>query len=107
MRKICFLLFMAFTIHVSGQENIANQKPLVDEIIGFKLYPNPVYSNVVNITTKNNGTKQIVIYDVFGKIVQKDRIFNQILDISKLVPGIYVIQVTEDKKTIRRKLVVK
>ena len=62
---------------------------------------------MVYVTTENNDTKEIRIYDVFGELVLTDRISNKTLDISRLSPGVYVIQVTENKKTINRKLVVK
>ncbi|MEX0363491.1 MAG: T9SS type A sorting domain-containing protein [Allomuricauda sp.] len=47
------------------------------------------------------------IYDVFGEVVLTDRISTNTLNVSRLVPGVYVLQVTEDKKTMTRKLVIK
>ena len=49
----------------------------------------------------------VVVYDVFGEIVLKDRISSDALNISRLVPGVYLLQVTENQKTMTRKLVVK
>ncbi|MDE3742986.1 T9SS type A sorting domain-containing protein [Maribacter sp. D37] len=77
------------------------------EIPGFKLYPNPAYDNVVHISTAKNARKEIVVYDVFGKVVLTDRILQTQLNISRLIPGVYVLQVTENNHTITRKLVVK
>ena len=71
------------------------------------MYPNPVYGEEVYITTETNGTKQIKIFDVFGDVVLTERISTNTLNISRLVPGVYVLQVTEQKKTMTRKLVVK
>ncbi len=107
MKKIYFSLLMVFTIAASGQEITDSQNSKDDEISGFKLYPNPAYDDVVYVTTKDNHRKEIIVYDVFGKVVLTDRISTSVLNISRLMPGIYVLQVTEDKKTIRRKLVVK
>ena len=73
----------------------------------FKLYPNPATNDVVYITTKVNSHKEIVIYDVFGEIVLTDRITSNTLNISKLVSGVYMLQVTEMNETMTRKLVVK
>lgn len=98
---------MAFTIVVSGQEITDFQNQKSDEIAGFKLYPNPAYDDIVYVTTKYNNRKKIVVYDVFGEVVLTDRISTNVLNISRLVPGVYVLQVTEDKKSITRKLVVK
>ena len=62
---------------------------------------------MVYITTEKNTRKEVTVYDVFGEIVLTERILNTALNISRLVPGVYVLQVTEDSKTITRKLVVK
>ncbi|MCK5442021.1 MAG: T9SS type A sorting domain-containing protein [Maribacter sp.] len=108
MKKIYFVLLVAFSFVLSAQE------PIVDftdspsnEISGFKLYPNPVFDDVVYIKTDKNARKEIAVYDVFGKVVLTDRILNTALNISTLVPGVYVLQVTESNSTITRKLVVK
>jgi len=98
---------MVFTFALSAQEPVNFQNQKNEEISGFKLYPNPAYGDMVNVITKDNALKQITIYDVFGEIVLTDKISRNILTISRLVPGVYVLQVTENKKTITRKLVVK
>ncbi|MGS0525328.1 T9SS type A sorting domain-containing protein [Zobellia nedashkovskayae] len=77
------------------------------EIPGFKLYPNPAFNDMVNVITRDNQLKQIKVYDVFGKIVLTQQISKSNLNISRLIPGVYVMQVTENKKTSNRKLVVK
>lgn len=98
---------MAFPLFTFGQElvSINDAKPL--EVQGFKMYPNPAYGDEVYITTETNGNKEIQIFDVFGEVVLHERIATNTLNISKLVPGVYVLQVTEDKKTMTRKLVIK
>ncbi|KAB7528320.1 T9SS type A sorting domain-containing protein [Flagellimonas olearia] len=107
MKKLYFVLIMALPIFTYGQELVSvNTEPL-QELTGFKMYPNPAYGEEVYITTESNGTKQIKVYDVFGEVVLTDRISTNTLDISRLVPGVYVLQVTEQKKTMTRKLVVK
>lgn len=92
---------------LSAQEMVDINTPKNSEITGFKLYPNPAFDDVVYITTKLNDTKDIVVYDVFGAVVLKDRIANNSLNISRLIPGVYVLQITENKQTMTRKLVVK
>ena len=90
-----------------GQELVTVNTEKTQELKGFKMYPNPVYGEEVYITTETNGTKQIKIFDVFGDVVLTERISTNTLNISRLVPGVYVLQVTEQKKTMTRKLVVK
>ena len=92
---------------VSAQEIPKMQPSDSTEAETFKLYPNPVFNDVVYINTIKNQTKDITVYDVFGKIMLRDRIANNTLNISPLVPGVYVLQVVEHEKTMRRKLVVK
>ena len=78
-----------------------------DEITGFKLYPNPAIADVVYVTTQQNSLKEIRVYDVFGELVLTDKLSAKALNISRLSPGVYVVQVTENNKSITRKLVVK
>ena len=98
---------MGLALPVSAQQKVDNASVPDSEIANFNLYPNPAFNDVVYITTQDNGMKEITVFDVFGKVVLKDRIRNNALDISRLVPGVYVIQVVENKKTMTRKLVVK
>lgn len=98
---------MVFSLAMSAQEIAALHPSDSDEIIGFKLYPNPVFDDVVYIVTQNNAPKTVVIYDVFGEVLLRDRLLNKALSISQLAAGVYVMQVTEENKTITRKLVVK
>ncbi len=107
MKKIYFILIMALPLFTFGQELVSVNTEQVQELKGFKMYPNPVYGDEVYLTTATNGSKAIKIYDVFGEIVLTDRISTNTLNVSRLVPGVYVLQVTEDKKTMTRKLVIK
>nr|WP_321415888.1 T9SS type A sorting domain-containing protein [uncultured Allomuricauda sp.] len=107
MKKIYFVLLMALPLFTFGQDLVTVNNESVQELKGFKMYPNPAYGTEVYISTESNGTKDIRIYDVFGEVVLSERISTNTLDISRLVPGVYVLQVTENKKTMTRKLVVK
>jgi len=107
MKKLYFIFFMAFAGIVSGQETFGEATTTEQSQKSFKLYPNPAFNDEVHITTKNNTMKDIVVYDVFGEVMLRDRIKNNTLNISRLVPGVYVLQVTEEKTTMNRKLVVK
>ncbi len=107
MKVIYTILCMFLTVVLSAQEILGDQNLKSEEIAEFKLYPNPVSEGTVYMTSRENGTKSVVVYDVFGKVVLTDRISAHSLNISSLVPGVYVLQVSEGKKTITRKLVVK
>ncbi len=106
--KILYLTaFLLVSLWGHGQEKDPPDPIRTQEIPNFKLYPNPAYNDVVYITSDYNDTKIITIYDVLGEVVLTDRISANTLNISRLVPGVYVLQVTERQKTITRKLVVK
>ncbi|TLP82650.1 T9SS type A sorting domain-containing protein [Maribacter sp. ACAM166] len=107
MKKIYFLLFMVVHVGVYAQDTIDFNNLRNDEIAGFKLYPNPVLADVVYVSTEKNNLKDVRVYDVFGELVLTDRLSTKAMNISRLSPGVYVIQVTENKKSITRKLVVK
>ena len=101
---------MTFSIFILAQKSlgkdiIKNENP--SEIIDFKLYPNPVLENTVYITTKSNAAKDIIVYNIFGEVVLRQKLTSKELNITKLVDGMYIIQVTENQKTSTRKLVVK
>ena len=107
MRVTYLMLLMVFTISMSAQDSFDFQNQKKEEIPGFKLYPNPAFNDMVNVITRDNQLKQIKVYDVFGKIVLTQQISKSNLNISRLIPGVYVMQVTENQKTSNRKLVVK
>lgn len=107
MKLLYLALILAISPVLSGQEYPLEQPDPRQESHDFTLYPNPAFDDVVYITTRNNEHKVITVYDVFGKVVLRDRISTNALNISRLVPGVYVLQVAERNKTMTRKLVVK
>ncbi len=107
MKLLYLVLFLAFTPLLSAQEFTKAGPVSGQESHNFTLYPNPAFDDVVYVTTPHNDHKAITVYDVFGKVVLRDRISTNALNISRLVPGVYVLQVIEQNKTMTRKLVVK
>jgi len=107
MKILYTTLFMAFAISLSAQIQPKSTPVDAVEIPGFKLYPNPAFEDVIYITTAENTQKEIVIFDVFGKVVLQNRIYSTNLDIKNLDPGIYILQVVENNRRTTRKLVVK
>lgn len=107
MRIFYTLLFTVFSWALSAQELAKLPAKEESNSTSFKLYPNPTFDGAVHIITKENATKEIMVYDIFGAIVLQDRITTTLLNVSKLTPGVYVLQVTEKQRTMTRKLVVK
>lgn len=108
LMKTCYLIFLlglSFTTY--AQESAAPVHAEPSEIEGFKLYPNPATADVIYLTSAQNDIKEVRIFDVFGALLLTDRISNKALDISRLSPGIYMVQVWENQKSNNRKLVIK
>lgn len=76
-------------------------------IEGLALYPNPVSSGRVIITSKSGADKDISIFDVLGKLVLQTPLSSKELNISSLSPGIYIIKIRENEATATRKLIVR
>ena len=80
--------------------------PSFDAITGLKVYPNPVNNGILNITSANLVEKTVAIYDVMGKQVFAGTTINNVVSISTLNSGIYMVKITEEGKTATRKIVV-
>lgn len=93
------LLCISFSYGQNAQAN--------GDIEGFKLYPNPVTDGKVFISTTENSTKQISIYDVLGTKVLETSISGNELLVSELNAGVYVLRVYQNNKVATRKLIVK
>jgi hypothetical protein len=105
---ITLLLAFFFTINATAQDN--KQQPKTQEntsIEGLSLYPNPVTTGKVYISSKNDLEKEIVIFDVLGKKVLQTKINSRELNVSDLQPGVYIIKIIEEQATSSRKLIVR
>ena len=91
-----------FTSFAFAQDN--KQATTID---GLALYPNPVNSGKIYVTSKSGADKDISIYDVLGKIVFQISLSSKELNIGALSPGIYIIKIRENDATATRKLIVR
>ena len=76
-------------------------------IEGLALYPNPVSSGRVMITSRSGADKDISIFDVLGKLVMQTQLSSKELNIAGLSPGVYIIKIRENEATATRKLIVR
>ena len=97
--SIIFFVFISFSYGQSTQSNM--------DIDGFSMYPNPVTTGKVYISTAANAPKEILIYDVFGTLLVKTKILGKELSITDLDAGVYVLRVFEKDKVATRKLIIK
>lgn len=70
------------------------EEPLTLEIPGISVYPNPV-NNVLNIVGVKEQT-EVVVKNINGQTVIKTKT-NGTVDVSNLVPGIYILSAGENK----------
>lgn len=78
-----------------------------NEIIGLKVYPNPVSNGTLFIETSANAEKTVAIFDVLGKQVLHTSTSNNTINVASLHTGVYIVNITEEGKTASRKLVIK
>ncbi len=112
MKNYFYILFLIIglgfgvTSHAQS-DNSRTSAASSNAIIDLSIYPNPVSNGKIYITTHQNLTKDIQIYDVLGKNVLSASLFGKELNISKLTPGIYILKIKEGSNSATRKLVVR
>ncbi len=103
---LCLVAFLG--VSVFGHSQVSDPKSATTETIeDLSIYPNPVSNGKIYITTKQNLTKEIEIFDVLGKKIYSTSLFGKELNISKLTPGIYILKIKENNSSATRKLVVR
>ena len=101
-----FLTFAApNAVYAQDTTSLGNKTEIPIE--GLSIYPNPVTNGKVYISTSQNKDKDIQIYNVLGKPVQRTKLRGRELDVSNLSAGIYILKIKEEKATATRKLVVR
>lgn len=106
--NIIILLAFFFSLSIFAQDT--KQQPKLQEatsIEGFSLYPNPVTSGKIYITSKNDSNKEVIIFDVLGKKVLQSTMSSRELNVSSLSPGVYIIKINEGDSSVTRKLIVR
>ncbi|AXO80468.1 T9SS C-terminal target domain-containing protein [Olleya aquimaris] len=72
----------------------------------FNIYPNPTNTGSVTITTKNNTTIAVTVFNVLGKQVLSQTIQNNNLDVSNLTTGVYILKLNQEGTISTKRLVV-
>ena len=99
---IALLTTCLFTAFAYSQDS--KQATTID---GLALYPNPVSSGRIMITSRSGADKDISIFDVLGKLVLQTALASKELNIANLSPGVYIIKIRENEATATRKLIVR
>jgi hypothetical protein len=104
------LLFLLFSFVATAQENKESSlygKNLEQPLENLNLYPNPVTTGKLYITSKSTNAKEIEIFDILGKKVMQYNLTSKELNISNLIPGVYIIKIKEGDQRATRKFIVK
>lgn len=105
---ITLLVFFLFSFNALAQESKgASASRTQEPIEGLNIYPNPVTSDRIYITSKSSQSKEVEIFDVLGKRILQATISGKELNVSNLTPGVYIIKIKEGEATATRKLIVK
>ena len=96
----------------SACDTLTTIPPPPEKISNFKIYPNPVTNNILNIGYQlpYNKSGTFKIYDVTGKVVFKYTLPQwstlQKLNIKNISAGIYFCTITSNGYTVTKKLVI-
>jgi hypothetical protein len=98
-------LFFSPGLKVDGAALSTKQNILGD----VRFYPNPVNKNSGGfVTISSNSTEKITakIYSVIGKMIKNISVNNNQIDITNLSTGLYLVKITQDNKSITKKLLI-
>lgn len=82
-------------------------KTTSNDINGLTLYPNPLSGNTLYVTSNANADMSVQIFDLLGKEVVKANVISNSVNTANLQAGVYIVKITEEGKTVTRKLVIK
>ena len=79
----------------------------IDYMSVFTIYPNPSHSEIIISGLDKTTIEEVNIYNRLGqKVIHSKRISNK-LDVSSLLPGMYVVEVLVEGARLREKLVIR
>ena len=97
-----WMSLMEFRVFGDETLSIVDDYSLSDKIF---LWPNPA-SNIVNISNSEDFYS-MSIYDYLGKLLLKKDLEQKSIDVSNLDSGLYIIKLSNEKKTISKNLFIR
>jgi hypothetical protein len=85
---------------------IDNSAIIENDKTGISLYPNPALTWLQIINDASAVPESVTFYNQMGKAVMKLKPINNLIDISRLRSGVYIVELVFNDGIIRRKLVV-
>ncbi|WP_299181297.1 T9SS type A sorting domain-containing protein [uncultured Aquimarina sp.] len=77
-----------------------------EKLENFNMFPNPTNTGFVNITTTSNSAITVSVFDMLGKQVISETLNNNLLNVSNLNTGIYLIRLDQTSGSVTKKLVI-
>jgi hypothetical protein len=77
------------------------------EAFGVKMYPNPASDGLVYIKLKTAGDKNIELYDINGRSVLQVQLKSDVLDVSSVKSGFYLLKISTGDYSATSKLIIK
>jgi endoglucanase len=71
------------------------------------LFPNPVENGILNINQNMGTSVDVVIYDIYGRQLWNGKINDKqtVLNVSSLIPGIYIFRISNKEGSISQKFI--
>ncbi|WP_367183348.1 choice-of-anchor B family protein [uncultured Aquimarina sp.] len=75
-----------------------------EDIMALKIYPNPVFGQVLEVFLNMDQTASYEIISITGQLISKGNV-TKTIDVSSLNPGIYLLKVFNDNNQITKRLI--
>lgn len=72
----------------------------------LSIYPNPVNKGILNIKSQISGSKTIQLYDIMGRSVLQTTLNSDVLDVSFVNSGLYLLNVSIEDRTSTTKIII-
>ncbi|MFC4721369.1 T9SS type A sorting domain-containing protein [Geojedonia litorea] len=72
----------------------------------FKLYPNPTNKGYVTIGSKHHLPMQVTVVDLMGKQVLSKIVNNNVLNLSELTPGFYLLKISQNNALVTKRIII-
>jgi hypothetical protein len=102
------------TVNTANTQTSSCPYPFADSTLSNKdfsktelsIYPNPVNNGIVNINSSLSGVKNIQLYDIMGRQVLNTKLTSDVLDVSSVHSGLYLLRISIDDRSSTTKLII-
>nr|WP_247666404.1 T9SS type A sorting domain-containing protein [Aquimarina sp. MMG015] len=75
-----------------------------EDILALKIYPNPVFGQVLEVFLNTDQTASYEITSITGQLISKGNV-TKTIDVSSLNSGVYLLKVFNDNNQITKRLI--